>query len=289
MRGYGRSSPTDPHAYTPLHTVGDLVAILDVLNIGQATVAGHDFGANVAWHAASMRPDRFVAVFGMSVPYRPRGARSYIELFREAGREEFYMFRQMAPGAAEAWSDAAVSYPSVLYWSSGSPPEEDRWDPFDADRTTTLPVHYFGTKEAVLIATADHVIASYDVVIREKLGDADGTRAIRIIVRSYPEQALEHPTERRALAIILAEAATNPLLQTGIAALTRRGAQEFAKFIRQAQARGEVAVDVDAERLGMVMLASLRGLVALWLVDPDIDLRSLGEQLEASLMQSLQA
>jgi pimeloyl-ACP methyl ester carboxylesterase len=96
---------------------------------------GHDFGANVAWHAALMRPDRFVAVFGMSVPYRPRGERSYIQLFREAGREDFYMFRMMAPGAAEAWADAAVTYPSLLYWSSGSPPEEDRWDPFDADRT----------------------------------------------------------------------------------------------------------------------------------------------------------
>jgi len=43
-------------------------------------------------------------------------------------------------------------------------------------------VHYFGTKEALLVATASHVIATYDVVLRGKLGDADGTRAIRIIV-----------------------------------------------------------------------------------------------------------
>ncbi len=158
-----------------------------------------------------------------------------------------------------------------------------------AGYSATLPVHYFGTKEDLLVATARHVISTYDVVLRGKLGDADGTRAMRIILRSYLQQALEHPTERRALAIILAEAATNPLLQAGIAALTRRGAQEFAKFIRQAQARAEVAVDVNAERVGMVMIASLRGLVALWLVDPTIDLRSLGEQLEASLMKSLES
>ena len=62
MRGYGESSaPTDAEAYTPYETVGDLVAVLDACGVGTATVVGHDFGANVAWNAAMMRPDRFTA------------------------------------------------------------------------------------------------------------------------------------------------------------------------------------------------------------------------------------
>jgi hypothetical protein len=50
-------------AYTPHQTVGDLVVILDSTGVVTASVVGHDFGANVAWSAAIMRPDRFTAVW----------------------------------------------------------------------------------------------------------------------------------------------------------------------------------------------------------------------------------
>jgi pimeloyl-ACP methyl ester carboxylesterase len=62
MRGYGGSAaPVEAEAYTPHQTVGDLVAILDAAGAATASVVGH---ANVAWHAAMMRPDRFTAVCG---------------------------------------------------------------------------------------------------------------------------------------------------------------------------------------------------------------------------------
>ena len=71
MRGYGESSaPVEAEAYTPYQTVGDLVAILDAAGVATASVVGHDFGANIAWNAAMMRPDRFTAVCGMSVQFR---------------------------------------------------------------------------------------------------------------------------------------------------------------------------------------------------------------------------
>ncbi len=80
MRGYGRSSaPADPACYTPLHTAGDLVGLLDALGISTAVLVGHDWGATHAWQAALMRPDRFVAVFCLSVPYVPRGNTSLLD------------------------------------------------------------------------------------------------------------------------------------------------------------------------------------------------------------------
>src|SRR5260370_8475856 len=73
MRGYGRSDrPEAIDQYTLLHLVGDMVGLLDVLGAEQAVIAGHDWGAPVAWHAALLRPDRFRAVIGLSVPFRPR-------------------------------------------------------------------------------------------------------------------------------------------------------------------------------------------------------------------------
>jgi len=136
MRGYGASSaPTDAEQYTPFETVGDLVAVLDALGIETACVVGHDFGANVAWNAAMMRPDRFSAVASLSVQYRPLGGPSFLDRLRDAGKHDFYWFDMMRPEADAAWADAAASVPGMMYWSSGEAPEETRWHPFDPART----------------------------------------------------------------------------------------------------------------------------------------------------------
>ena len=92
MRGYGRSSaPSDSALYTPLHTAGDLVGLLDALNIPSAVIVGHDWGATHAWNAAMMRPDRFNAVFCLSVPYFPRGNVSVFERMRTTGHENDFI------------------------------------------------------------------------------------------------------------------------------------------------------------------------------------------------------
>jgi pimeloyl-ACP methyl ester carboxylesterase len=101
MRGYGRSSaPGDATLYTPLQTAGDLVGLLDALKIPSAVLVGHDWGTTHAWNAALMRPDRFKAVFGLSVPYVPRGDISVFERMRKSGHQnDYYMFEQIRPDA----------------------------------------------------------------------------------------------------------------------------------------------------------------------------------------------
>src|ERR1700730_17974339 len=75
MRVYGRTDRPDAiDAYTLLHLVGDMIGLLDTLGAETAVIAGHDWGAPVAWHAALLRPDRFRAVIALSVPYRSRGS-----------------------------------------------------------------------------------------------------------------------------------------------------------------------------------------------------------------------
>ena len=76
MRGYGRTdAPEEIDRYTLLHLVGDMVGLLNALGEERAVIAGHDWGAPVAWHSALFRPDRFRAVIGLSVPFFP--ARRY--------------------------------------------------------------------------------------------------------------------------------------------------------------------------------------------------------------------
>ena len=67
-----------------------------------AVIAGHDWGAPVAWHAALLRPDRFRAVVGLSVPFRPRGAVRPTTVMPQTDDALFYQLYFQEPGVAEA-------------------------------------------------------------------------------------------------------------------------------------------------------------------------------------------
>ena len=103
MRGYGGTDrPEAIDQYTLFHLVGDMVGVLDVLGAEQAVIAGHDWGAPVAWHAALLRPDRFPAVIGLSVPFRPRGAVRPTTAMPQTDDAVFYQLYFQTPGVAEA-------------------------------------------------------------------------------------------------------------------------------------------------------------------------------------------
>jgi len=131
MRGYGQTDRPGPiEAYTLLHLVGDMVAVLDALGEETAVVAGHDWGAPVAWHAALLRPDRFRAVIGLSVPYRPRGKVRPTTVMPRTDTAVFYQLHFQTPGVAEAdlEADVAASMRDCLLRLSGDvtpPPGSD--------------------------------------------------------------------------------------------------------------------------------------------------------------------
>ena len=139
-RGYGESSgPDDASEYTAFHIVGDLVAVLDALNCETATLVGHDFGAVAAWTAALIRPDRFSAVFGMSVPPFEFGGENFLADLRKNGQRDFYMFQQMRPEADNEWANAKKTLPAAFYWTSAEAPKEGRWHPMDINRGLLRP------------------------------------------------------------------------------------------------------------------------------------------------------
>jgi pimeloyl-ACP methyl ester carboxylesterase len=103
MRGYGQSDrPEAIDQYTLLHLVGDITGLLDALGIQQAVVAGHDWGAAVAWQAALLRPDRFRAVIALSLPHLPRSPATPTLAMPRRKDSVFYILYFQAPGVAEA-------------------------------------------------------------------------------------------------------------------------------------------------------------------------------------------
>jgi epoxide hydrolase A/B len=122
QRGYGQTDkPEAIDQYTLFHLVGDLVGLLDALDERSAVVAGHDWGAPVAWHAALLRPDRFRAVIALSVPFRPRGGSRPTSMMPRTDDAIFYQLYFQEPGVAEAELERNPhdSIRRVLYGGSG--------------------------------------------------------------------------------------------------------------------------------------------------------------------------
>jgi pimeloyl-ACP methyl ester carboxylesterase len=122
MRGYGRTdAPEQIDQYTMLHLVGDMVGLLNALGEERAVIAGHDWGAPVAWHSALFRPDRFRAVIGLSVPFFPRVDTRPTTRMPQDDANVFYQLYFQTPGVAEEElsRDPRATIRRVLYSGSG--------------------------------------------------------------------------------------------------------------------------------------------------------------------------
>ncbi len=214
MRGYGDSdAPVDADLYTPFQTVGDVIAILDHFQSRNAILVGHDFGANIAWNAAMMRPDRVAAVFGVSVPFLQLGGPSFLDRLRAAGANGFYMFDQMTAEADAKWANAAHSIPASLYWMSGEVIPNERWDPFDPARhmlrpapgaPTTIDPAYVEETVQVFSRNGFHAPLNYYRAIDTFFAVASRAFAGRVIEQpsffltgeADPSNAVRSPTEQ---------------------------------------------------------------------------------------------
>ena len=128
MRGYGQTErPGEIDQYTLLHLVGDMVGLLDARGVESAVIDGHDWGAPVAWRAALLRPDRFRAVIGLSVPFLPWIPVRPTTLMPQTDDALFYQLYFQTPGVAEAELERAVrlTIRRLLYSASGDAPRGD--------------------------------------------------------------------------------------------------------------------------------------------------------------------
>jgi pimeloyl-ACP methyl ester carboxylesterase len=125
MRGYGQTDkPAAIDQYTLLYSIGDVVGLLDALGAEQAVIAGHDWGAPLAWAAAVLRPDRFRAVIALSGPFGPRAQSRPTTAMPQKGDMLFYQLYFQTPGVAEAEfeRDVRLTIRTMLYSASGDAP-----------------------------------------------------------------------------------------------------------------------------------------------------------------------
>ncbi len=131
QRGYGQTDRPEPiESYNILNLVGDIVGLVNSLGVDSAVIAGHDWGAPVAWNSALLRPDIFRAIALLSVPYFPRGPMRPSDRMKAlAGDQHFYQLYFQEPGKVEKELDADPrrSMAMMLYSASGDPPANQVW------------------------------------------------------------------------------------------------------------------------------------------------------------------
>ncbi|MCF8470423.1 MAG: alpha/beta hydrolase [Parvibaculum sp.] len=105
QRGYGNTGgpkgKENVALYDIEHLAGDLMGLLDALDIGKAVFCGHDWGGLVVWQAALLHPDRMKGVIGVNTPFIPRLTTDPIAAMRAVYGDDMYIVFFQKFGEAE--------------------------------------------------------------------------------------------------------------------------------------------------------------------------------------------
>ena len=106
QRGYNLSSkPPAVAAYALRELVSDVIAIADQLGQHRIFLAGHDWGAAVAWSAALLHPSRIAKLAILNVPH-PSVMRRYVYTRLPQTLRSWYIFFFQIPWLPEAFLSA---------------------------------------------------------------------------------------------------------------------------------------------------------------------------------------
>ena len=92
MRGYGQTDgPSGVDAYRMSELIGDLIGLLDALELQNAVFVGHDMGAIVLWQMAMLVPERIGKMVILNIPHIPRYSVDPVSLMRGRQGDDFYI------------------------------------------------------------------------------------------------------------------------------------------------------------------------------------------------------
>lgn len=160
-----------------------------------------------------------------------------------------------------------------------------------AGYSRALPAHYFGAREQMLAAVAEHVVLTYRARLHQA-GEATPDRAYDLktllgAIGFYFEVNRHNPKPLRAFYEIVDAAPRWPAMLPVVTRLNRESFDMFARHIRNAQAGGHIRADIDPDAEAVVIMGALKGVMGQWLLDPErVDLDKAKAALLASLRRS---
>ncbi len=132
MRGYNTSSkPTGIEAYHPRKLIGDIEKLITALGEEKVYLAGHDWGANVAWLFAMSHPYRLHKLIICNVPH-PVTFAKHLYTIQQGLKRSWYVFFFQLPWLPERFVSANdfKSIRSMLKWD---PVNKSAFTPEDID------------------------------------------------------------------------------------------------------------------------------------------------------------
>ena len=132
QRGYGQTDcPKDADSYDITHLVGDVVGLMNALDIKSAVLVGQDWGSPVVYNTALMRPDLVRAVVMMCAPPSARGAIRPSDAMKHVYTDNGLDFYQSYLAKPEATSEIMRDLPrfllGIFYSTSGYCPVDKQW------------------------------------------------------------------------------------------------------------------------------------------------------------------
>ncbi|MGY4154184.1 MULTISPECIES: TetR/AcrR family transcriptional regulator [unclassified Bradyrhizobium] len=147
-----------------------------------------------------------------------------------------------------------------------------------------LPSHYFKTKADLLSALATYVIESFITTRRAAAPELTGYDGLIASFKYYFLLPARNPVMGRAFHVVLAAALTVPQITATVARLNRETRGEIAAGLSAGIAAGRLRADLDLETESALILATLRGSIAQWLVDPEgVDLETMSARFIAAV------
>jgi AcrR family transcriptional regulator len=147
-----------------------------------------------------------------------------------------------------------------------------------------LPAHYFGSKAELLAAVGEHIRRWFFEGLAAHVQARRGLANLLAAVDFYFEVCSRDRIMMLALQTLLAGALNKPALAPAVAKLNRDSVRSVEVALRAGIANGEIRRGIDVDACSVQILATARGIVAMWLVDPtQVDLAAQRRALVASL------
>ncbi|WP_285713227.1 alpha/beta fold hydrolase [Erythrobacter oryzae] len=120
MRGYEPSSQPEDGDYHAVRMAEDVTAFAAALSDGPVHLVGHDWGANIAYAAASLAPERFASLTTIAVPHPVRFGEAFAANAEQQARSAYILAFQ-TPGFEEQIIADDCAYLEALWraWSPG--------------------------------------------------------------------------------------------------------------------------------------------------------------------------
>ncbi|AHK32731.1 haloalkane dehalogenase [Rhodococcus opacus PD630] len=193
QRGYSPGArPDGVDSYRIDHLVGDVIGLLDALDLDTAHLVGHDWGAAVAWVVAARHADRITSLTTVSVPHPgafgwalredadQKERSSYIRLLRMEGKAERVLLDENAHSLRAMFGDvvppALVDRHVALLSEPGAMTAALNWyramtSDFEATPAVTVPTTYVWSTGDIALGRAgaercgEFVDAPYEFVV----------------------------------------------------------------------------------------------------------------------------